>query len=482
MKSYYWFIILLVTKLYSVEITLGVSAFPDASINILARSTNQTQVLRQLYEPPFVLTDTAKLIAPYFSKWEVQDNGIAYEFILKSDIQFSDGQPILANHIVEALQRTNSSGIKLLPEMKSISINGQKIKVTLKSSSFTLPDKLSDLGFAIIYKKNKTDLPIGSGAFRLQNPSANNLTMIRNKYHRDYAEGDIEKIKVKLLERPIYTLTELSKEKIDFFPLIQIKQEDDTPPSEFNRVIFPSNRVNILVINIKNALVRQIVSACIDPSKLLSIPYFEKISVPYTSFIPTGLENYSLDDGLRSNFNSKKCAELGQKMKQKFNLRWINLYSDQPSSTYISSMIQALNKQMHNISITVNNLTLTEAQQAVASGNFNFFLCGVGSPYPLAEGIMSDFVFNPGDKNKLLSFEDANIKKYYDDYIHSNGQQHVDAINNFVRHIISAGFVIPVARRIDVFYIPKHWRQLTMISAMNGNFYLGRVKIEKNTK
>jgi peptide/nickel transport system substrate-binding protein len=475
------FIVLFFLKISIVEakeISLGVNSFPSKSINIFSRSTNQTQVLRQIYEPLFTIDQKSKLNSPYFSKWKVNSQGTIYEFELKNDLRFSDGKMIDSKQIASIFTRTNPNGGKILGNVKKVDCKGNIIRLELEKGSYLLPEKLSDLSFSILSDKLEFDFPVGTGAFKIVKWEKNNILLERNIFHRDFKIGNVDKINVKLLERNTYDLNEVRKENVDFFPLIKIKLNSTEQPKGFNRVIYPSSRINTLVINIKDEKIRKILSNCIDPQVFLKLPYFEYMITPYHSIIPQGLENY-IPTKKNIKFNIKSCKKIIASNKYKIKLRWLNIYSEPDDVKFIKEIASHINEKVNTISFEIMTKSIADGQKVLAEGDFEIFLGGVSSPYPLAEGILTDFIYSQTDKNKLIKFEIPQLKKIFNIYQFSEEtQKRNEVINKMVNYIIDEGWVIPIGRRIDTFLIPEKWKNISMVNGMNGNFYLGGLNVE----
>ena len=247
---------------------LGVNLLPTASLNIFSRSTNQTQVLRQIYEPLFLITENAKLSSPFFTSWKTSAERRIYEFTFRENLHFSDGTPIEIEDIKRAFERSTPDGTRLLPNISKITIKNQVLAVELKRPSAIFIERLSDLSFAVTSKKlDGAGFPLGSGAFYITSVNADEMTLQRNPNNADFTAGDISKIVAVRLDKLVYSIDELLSKQIQFFPLLQVNTGSNKPLG-FNRVIYPSHRVNIMVLNMADQTVRNLVATCMDPSEL----------------------------------------------------------------------------------------------------------------------------------------------------------------------------------------------------------------------
>jgi len=463
---------------YGNTINLGVNALPEVKVGIFSRSTNHTQILRQIYEPPFLIDKNSKLISPYFKNWFVKNKGKLYEFILNPSLKFSNGEPITINHLKSIIERKDLDGNFLIQHLKKVLITNNKMTVFLEKPNITLPEKLSDLSFAFISEKQRYNFPIGSGAFYINGVNTNDMQLSRNLNHRDFLNGNISIINVKKLDKTVYKLEELHALKIDFFPLVQVTDVDKARFNKFKRILFPSHRTNVLVLNIADAGIRMKFAACLNPKDLFEIPYIKSNSMPYNSVVPNGLENYIPDPNLRSGYSQKKC-ELFLKNKKSKALRWLNIYIDNRSQEYVAQTVRHIEKQT-GFKIQIINKDLKSSHDVISTGEYEIFVCGVGSPYPLAEGILADFIYSKNDKSKLLKFDVPKLRKHFVEYQSSSHETRGKKILELVNILVADSLVIPFARKIDAYLIPDKWRGLTMVNGMNGNFYLGEVSINEN--
>lgn len=279
------------------EIVMGVGALPVTDELPHVRSTNKTQVLRQIYDSLFYVNDNGNIQSTFFSEWKISIPNKRITFKLIDGIRFSDGTPITSTELTKIFKRTFEDGKPILAELKNIQVKGNRvIEIQFSKISSTIFDKLTDVSFAVYStKKDMWGFPIGSGIFKIENLNSTEIKLVRNNNHPDFKDGNIEKIAVKLLPKSKYSIQEIEKMDIDFFPLTQIS-DPSLKPQKFNRVIYPSHRITAIVLNIKNSDERNFLKSCINPVGLMTMPYLNNEITPYYSIIPSGIENYQPSD------------------------------------------------------------------------------------------------------------------------------------------------------------------------------------------
>lgn len=484
-KTLFVLLLLCVQAFASERTIVGVNAFPSVDETIYSRSTNRTQIIRQMYEPLFLIEENYQLTSPYLEYWKVNTKRTTFEFAIKPNQKFQDGTDLTAQHIKDIFERRNPDGNRLFSNVKSIVLKNNLVTVSLYSPSYDLIEKLSDLPASLTLKKfDSFGYPIGSGAFRFKSISKDEITLERNPNHRDFKNGTIEVLAFKLLNESVYTIESVKKMGISFFPLIRIENslDGDDQKSGFKEIIYPSHRVNALVLNIKDPSIRKIIDSCMPRDTLLSLPYLKGSITPYNSIVPPGIENYQPNDELDSIHNSKNCKRSLEGNTKRIKLKWLNSYDDQKDVAFLTALVARLNKSIFPLEVELVTQNLTEVHKTVASGDFDIFLCGVASPYPLADGILSDFFYTKGDTHKLLKFEDNEFSKIMKLYRNTYGEKRTAQIDKAVNHLIKSSLVIPIGRRTEKYYVPTDWKDLLLVNGMNGNFYLGKVKFDSSKK
>lgn len=466
---------LLASKALAQPIVVGINALPSPKNPHFSRSTNHTQVLRQIYEPLFILDSNFRMTSPYLEWWKVENGGKRYVLKLKSDSKFSDGSQVTAASVVDILKRLTPNGDKLFPNIRSVQVKKDEIRIDLSLQDRDLLSRLTDLSSSLIgSQKDLFGFPIGTGAYKPFEITATKLIVTRNPNHRDSSVGTIQSIVFQKLEKSSISLNEILSLKVDFFPLVHVYDDIDTK-ERFQKVEYPSQRLNLLVANIPDKEVRFAIRECINWKGFSEFPYFKNRAIPYDSIIPPGIENF-VPRRREAQFN-QSCSKAISRISKKRTVKLINTYEDQPDQDFIKKVVDDFNRLSVKLKIEILNIPIAEAHKIIQAGKHELFLCGVGSPYPRAEGIFSDFLAGDKDKNRLITYRIPGFTSLISKYQKADEFQRPLIIGQINDLIVDNAWALPIALRKEEFYVPKNWRNLQLVNGMNGNFYLGKVVV-----
>ena len=83
----------------------GLSSDPESLDPHKARSTQATDVLRDIGEGLLSYTENGKLVEGVAKSWAISDDGLTYTFFLRPEARWSNGDQVTAEHFVFSLQR-----------------------------------------------------------------------------------------------------------------------------------------------------------------------------------------------------------------------------------------------------------------------------------------------------------------------------------------------------------------------------------------
>lgn len=81
---------------------------PETLDPMLADDTHAFNVLVDLYEGLVAEDANGRLVPGVAQSWSISDDGLSYQFQLRSEARWSNGEPVTASHFVNALQRLAS--------------------------------------------------------------------------------------------------------------------------------------------------------------------------------------------------------------------------------------------------------------------------------------------------------------------------------------------------------------------------------------
>ncbi len=83
----------------------GIPTDPESLDHHKARSTQAAEVLRDLGEGLLAYSSSGELVPAAAERWDVSADGLTYTFHLRSEVRWSNGDPVTAEHFVSGLRR-----------------------------------------------------------------------------------------------------------------------------------------------------------------------------------------------------------------------------------------------------------------------------------------------------------------------------------------------------------------------------------------
>ena len=192
----------------------GISGEPTSLDPQLAGDTNSFEVLRDLFEGLTTESPGGEIVPGVAEDWSVSDDGIRYEFALRPDAKWSNGDIVVADDFVAALRRavdpaTGAPGASLLEPIRgaseviagkappsSLSVTAQGSRKLLIELSAPAPYFPSILANAVAYPVHRGSPPpigraartpmVSNGAYRLAEwTPGGKLTLQRNADYWD---------------------------------------------------------------------------------------------------------------------------------------------------------------------------------------------------------------------------------------------------------------------------------------------------------
>lgn len=476
MNNVFLFLFLFPLLGLSNTITVGISTLPSPSDAPNTRSVNKSQVLRQIYDSLFITDEFGKLKSSFFKQWSYDSKTHSYDFTLKNDVKFSDGTNVQAADIIKSIERGFKGEFnysKIIASVRPYGSNKIVLKLRRKDSSFLV--KLTDLVFAILKDPILPNtFPLGTGIFKISEANLKKIVLTRNEHNSNYSLGNINQINYILVENSILNEDVIIKNKLDFFPFFHII-ETDRLLKKFKRVVYPSHRIATLVLNIKNDDLRNAIASCIDTYEISNLPYFKFDTQNYNSIIPSGIENYQSSFS-RPSFNEKNCISKIKNVNKK-NLIWLNTYNSAEDLNFLNNIAKKINKMAGFEIITINTLSLNDAQAPILHGEYDIFMCSISPPIPLVDRIFTDFIFSEDNPNSLIKYPDKTIKTKFSLLQNQEYNNRAKHIKDLEVMLLKKNWVLPIGRKVTTFYIPNDWLGIENLNGMNGNFYLGKIKI-----
>jgi peptide/nickel transport system substrate-binding protein len=247
--------------------------FTDANLDIW--------IMQNIYETLIQTGPGGKGLTPGLATaWAFSKDGKTFTLTLRSGVKFSNGSSVTGEDVKFSLDRArnekNGAWNFLLGSISSVSTKGNQVVISLKSPDPSLPAALATFNSAILPKKlygaakgsdEKAkakafgEKPIGTGPFVLSEwKRGTSMTLRRNpNYWRRGADGKalpyLDQVKFEIVPDDNARILKLQSGELDgaeFIPFARVAelQADE----KINMKLFPSTRVNFVVINTRPKL------------------------------------------------------------------------------------------------------------------------------------------------------------------------------------------------------------------------------------
>lgn len=384
------------------QVTLPVNInHPSASLSLaynttdslnpfFAKSLSNISLMPLLYDSLYKLDNRFTPIPQIAESSDISGNKVTVN--IRSDIQFSDGEELLASDVVYSfnLAKVSEAYSTSLDSFWSIEqTNALTIVLTLKEGTL---NPLNLLDFPIVKSKtaeNENNYPIGSGRYSYTNNGENSVILVPNRHYKDSDTASLKNINLIPVNQSSALIHNLEIGSIDAC-------FDDLSSGNFTRVNasstdVPLNNLVFLGVNssdirLRDSALRRAISLCIDRNTIVENAFMGKAISSYTPFNPvwssftassidTSAFELNYDEGLSRlksmGYNSINSAGTrGGKGLLRFKLIVNN---DNNFKVAAAEKIAASLKEV-NIIIEISALPFDAYKDVLKSGNYDFYI------------------------------------------------------------------------------------------------------------
>ncbi len=232
------------------------------------------------------------------SSWDVSPDGLVYTFHLRTGVQFHDGKPFVARHVVQSFQRVldpasrggrgfplyQIKGARAYSDGKGKTLgleasNDSTVIVTLESPLATFLKMLALPVAAIVPDSAGADFgqhPIGTGPWRLVEWKHDDYVKFakNEKYYGGAPKFDT--LLARIIPEPTTAVAEFESGAVDvlYVPEDQTKDWESTPEKKARLQSAPALRLWYMGVNVtrgplKDVRVRQAIAHAVDTKTLL---------------------------------------------------------------------------------------------------------------------------------------------------------------------------------------------------------------------
>ena len=334
---------------------LLIDTLPLSDCPFLANDYTSFFIYSAIMDPLVLCNKKNHIICNAAKSYKYYDDELKYEFCLRTDLRFSNGEIVTAKDYIDAIEfvLNNRCYAKYLYEnIAKTEYYGNIIIIYLKHRDLTFLEKLSC--FYISPYKNY----ISSGPYQIEYKSKNKIVLIRNKFYRIALNNKKSKKLYFLLSKNLKgILNKIKNQNYDLttptlFPLNKI--------NEYKPIISENNLFFILKFNIKYLNksydnFRKTINHCIDRKKIIKV--LNNVYTEKTDFLLNDKNSY---------FKNNKS--LFKFQNTKINLGYCNFY---PNKIIAEEIKRQLKK--YGLNVKLNICDLAKANNNDINLEINYF-------------------------------------------------------------------------------------------------------------
>ncbi len=337
---------------------LLVDTLPLSDNPFLSNDYNSLFVYSAIMDPLVLYNKKNKIICHAAKSFVYNDDKLCYQFCLRNDLRFSNGELVTAKDYVDSINYiiSNKCYAKFLYENISKTEYFENcLIIYLKQKDLTFLEKFSYY-FISPYKNN-----ISSGPYQILRIRKNKIVLVRNKFYRIKEKNPINKKLCFILSKNLETdLRNFKHKKIDLtaptlFPLDKIKKYDANVSQ--NNLFFVL-KFNIKYFDKQYDLLRKNICKCIHKKRIVEI--LNNVYIEKNNF----LFNYNY---LKKNLN-KKLSNFTVNDNIKFNLGYCDFYPNKIIAEEIKRQLE-----QYGFKINLNICALAKANNNDLNLEINFF-------------------------------------------------------------------------------------------------------------
>lgn len=360
-------------------------AEPLTSFSPLNYSANNRKYLSNIYETLVRYDKTFSYDSGLAVSWGRFDD-LTWEFHLRPDVLFQNGDPFRAEDAVYSLQTAmtdDSSQLKsLLSNIDKVEkIDDYKIHVITKKPDPLLLNKLINV---YIFPSNYTEFttPIGTGPYFIKSSQNSNITLGRFDSYWGSAPY-FEEAYLTAITDPEKRLTAILTDQVQVLANVPPQYVSKLEEAEIGVQAFPNLEVSSVMFNFKSIFADQNLREAVYYA--LSTDYADKFGAGYLlhtdQFSASGMSGYS-----RKLIARNQNVETAKQFREKY-IGDVNVTLDVP--TGLEKLAEQIKTDLAdiNINVTVLSLSPSDFQNKILSGESDFYF--FGWKYDLAD--VSDF-------------------------------------------------------------------------------------------
>jgi peptide/nickel transport system substrate-binding protein len=285
------------------RISIGIQQEPTAlDPTVEATAAINVMVTQNIFET-LTRVDRSGTVQPSLAEsWDISEDGRTYRFHLHEGVEFHDGTPFTADHVLFSFERAMEEGSTnprraIFDPIESVEkIDDHTVEVTLaRPEAFFLFELARGPAIIVTPETVETNAtrPVGTGPFRFDAwTRGDRLRFVKNPDHRNADEVALDVVEFRFIADPASAAAAIMAGELDAFPGFpapELVAQFEADP-RFNVHVGTTEGEVILAMNnarppFDDIRARQAVSHAIDREELIEGAMYG-LAVPISSFYP----------------------------------------------------------------------------------------------------------------------------------------------------------------------------------------------------
>lgn len=440
--------------------------YPDYSLNPALTETRANLALAPLlYEGLFSLDDAFNAVPSLSKSYSVSEDGLTWTFTLRSGVTFSDGTPLTGQLAAQSLNASLAAGSRYAGRISGLrSVTGSQSAVTIQ---LTTPNGALPTLLDIPITKDSSARPLGTGPYKLAAENGEYALVPRSEWWQSNTPP-FDSILLSAIHQAGDLIAAFDSGDVTLL---------DTDLTDTNSLgysgsykVWDYNTTNFIYLGFnttkgycKDPAVRQALSRGIDRTSITNIPY-ARHAVP--SSLPVHPDSSLYDPTLAiqdSYAPNLLVAFLDSHPAPGTPLTL--LVNSENSAKVAAAQYIAYQLESAGLSVTVKKLPWDGFLQALAAGNFDFYLGEVllTSDFDLSALLSSTGSLNYG------RWQDPQTDLLLSAFRSASPSTRTDSANALYQHLLTQAPIAPICFKYGC--VLTQWSRLSGLQPRPNNIF-----------
>jgi oligopeptide transport system substrate-binding protein len=418
-------------------------------------------VIVTLHEGLVRMDKEGKIVPNFAESWKVSPNGKTFTFKLRANLKWSDGSPLLAQHFVDAVERTLTPSVASeyayflfdLENAENFFNSKEKsfLKVGVKAPDsntvvYTLrspaPYWINVPAFSVTYPIRKDLIAqngdrwteagklVTAGPYLLREwVRESKLSLVKNPYYWDQEaqKKNFDEIEFRVIKENAVAVTLFERKEVDIVrklsplqvPMLSKKEPGFTKSAYLRSMAFGFGMKNPLT---KDKRVRMALAMSVDRVQIKK--FMSDLVEPTQSWIPEGLLGADSQRGMP--FNPEKAKKLWAEIKNPPNKGLEYWYPNDEMHKMVAEFLQSEWKKNLGIDVALVAQEWKVFLKSAATQDLPIFRQGWGADYADSNNFLDMFTCSSG--NNYPKYCNAAYEKFLKDALNTQSPQSRSAL------------------------------------------------------